>query len=217
MREDGANPNLCDDLDRWATEIYTACSFQDLTAQRIGKIVQTLRYLEGRINAMIAIWDQTEGELLPDEGSDAQSAQGSELPPLDLTQSDIDDVIVDQDLFTARTRPGADPEEPAFAQEPPGVSLDDPSEQIVFRETPNLPVPMEHHIRSRGIRGYRRPTDPREASAVHLSIVRRKRGSLSLSSSSDGAQWRSEDAGGDEGALLGLGSSGLAPLARGRR
>ena len=61
MREDGADQKLCDDLDRRATEIYTACSFQDLTAQRIGKIIQTLRYLEGRINAMIAIWDQTEG------------------------------------------------------------------------------------------------------------------------------------------------------------
>ncbi|MFL5122870.1 MAG: hypothetical protein ACJ8C8_20685, partial [Microvirga sp.] len=56
LREDGANAALCDELDRRATEIYTACSFQDLTAQRIAKIVQTLRYLEGRINAMIDIW-----------------------------------------------------------------------------------------------------------------------------------------------------------------
>ena len=56
LREKGADEDLCGELDRRATEIYTACSFQDLTAQRTGKIVNTLRYLEGRINAMIDIW-----------------------------------------------------------------------------------------------------------------------------------------------------------------
>ena len=29
-------------------QIYTACSFQDLTGQRTGKVVQVLRYLESR-------------------------------------------------------------------------------------------------------------------------------------------------------------------------
>lgn len=170
LREGGANPNLCDNLDRRATEIYTACSFQDLTAQRIGKIIQTLRYLEGRINAMIAIWDQTEGVRLPGETSEARPVRESELAPLDLTQSDVDDVIVDQDLFSTGSRPGAEepqefplpaepeelafvedrqgPEEQSFAVEPPRVTLDDPSEEIAFREASNLPVPMEHHIRT---------------------------------------------------------------------
>src|SRR3954453_19931195 len=53
LREQGVNPTLCDELDRRATEIYTACSFQDLTAQQMGKIVQTLRYLKGRIDPMM--------------------------------------------------------------------------------------------------------------------------------------------------------------------
>lgn len=39
-----------------ATEIMTACSFQDLTGQRISKVVNALRYIETRINAMIEIW-----------------------------------------------------------------------------------------------------------------------------------------------------------------
>jgi chemotaxis regulatin CheY-phosphate phosphatase CheZ len=39
-----------------AVEIMTACSFQDLTGQRISKVVNAMRYIETRINAMIEIW-----------------------------------------------------------------------------------------------------------------------------------------------------------------
>jgi DNA repair ATPase RecN len=38
LREEGANEPMCDELDRRATDIYTACSFQDLTAQRTSRI-----------------------------------------------------------------------------------------------------------------------------------------------------------------------------------
>jgi chemotaxis protein CheZ len=56
MREQGLAPELCDLIDARATEIYTACSFQDLTGQRTRKVIGVLRYLEGRINAMIEVW-----------------------------------------------------------------------------------------------------------------------------------------------------------------
>jgi hypothetical protein len=103
LREDGANPTLCDSLDRRATDIYTACSFQDLTAQRIAKIIQTLRYLEGRINAMIALWD---GAPAPaDEAAQPSPAGLDEEARRDgLTQSDIDSVIVDADMFASAPR-----------------------------------------------------------------------------------------------------------------
>jgi hypothetical protein len=97
LREAGADEQTCGELDRRATEIYTACSFQDLTAQRTGKIVQTLRYLEGRIDAMIDIWGG-------DERSDATPeplALGKPTTPIDLSQTDVDTVIVDDDeLFS---------------------------------------------------------------------------------------------------------------------
>jgi len=40
-----------------AMEIMMACSFQDITGQRTTKVVNTLRYIEQRVNSMIAIWD----------------------------------------------------------------------------------------------------------------------------------------------------------------
>ncbi len=56
LREKGTDESLCDQLDAQATEIYTACSFQDLTGQRTRKVIQVLRYLEHRVNTMIEIW-----------------------------------------------------------------------------------------------------------------------------------------------------------------
>ncbi len=85
LRERGVEPEFCDRLDRHATQIYTACSFQDLTAQRTGRIVHTLRYLEDRLASMIAIWD-AEGERVPQAPERAEAAA-------DLCQSDVDRFI----------------------------------------------------------------------------------------------------------------------------
>jgi chemotaxis regulatin CheY-phosphate phosphatase CheZ len=52
----GTDVELCDKIDQRATDIYTACSFQDITGQRTDKGVRALRFIESRINAMIEIW-----------------------------------------------------------------------------------------------------------------------------------------------------------------
>jgi chemotaxis regulatin CheY-phosphate phosphatase CheZ len=46
------------------TEVLTACSFQDITGQRTTKVVNTLRYIEQRVNSMIEIWG-VEGSIPP--------------------------------------------------------------------------------------------------------------------------------------------------------
>ncbi len=72
LREAGAADELCEKLDVHATDIYTACSFQDLTGQRTRKVVTVLRYLESRINAMMDIWGL--GEALADVMADVERA-----------------------------------------------------------------------------------------------------------------------------------------------
>ena len=47
---------LCQQIEAQATEILTTCSFQDITGQRTTKVVNTLHYLEKRVNSMIEIW-----------------------------------------------------------------------------------------------------------------------------------------------------------------
>ena len=82
LREKGSEAGLCDELDRRATEIYTACSFQDLTAQRTARVVRTLRYLEDRIAAMMGIWGGRLDAVPPHDAAAERAA--------DLCQSDVD-------------------------------------------------------------------------------------------------------------------------------
>jgi hypothetical protein len=122
LRESGSDAAICDELDRRATAIYTACSFQDLTAQRTARIIHTLRYLEERLAAMMAIW----GDALDPVPAGPGGAGAPEVQP-DLCQSDVDRYI-DMDGSSAEPAPSA-----AFARAP---LSDDPSaaDDIVFLE-----------------------------------------------------------------------------------
>jgi chemotaxis regulatin CheY-phosphate phosphatase CheZ len=99
LREQGLEPEICDVLDSKATDVYTACSFQDLTGQRTRKVIQVMRYLEGRINAMIKIWGL--GGAMAAEAAETEQARDGEaallngpaLPGHGLDQGDIDIVM----------------------------------------------------------------------------------------------------------------------------
>lgn len=82
MREQGMESDFCDRLDGYATEIYTACSFQDLTGQRTRKIIHVLRYLEARLEAMMDIW-----------GPRQPAAHRIDTSAADLVQDEIDHVL----------------------------------------------------------------------------------------------------------------------------
>jgi hypothetical protein len=67
MREQDIDEESCEKLDALATDIYTACSFQDITGQRTDKVIKVLHYLEERINKMSHIWGTQ--SWLPDQAS----------------------------------------------------------------------------------------------------------------------------------------------------
>lgn len=48
------------------TRIYDACNFQDITGQRITKVLATLEFLERKINNLKALFDQTNEGYNPD-------------------------------------------------------------------------------------------------------------------------------------------------------
>lgn len=73
LREAGGRDELCDAIEAEVMSIFTACSFQDLTGQRTSKVVNALRYVEQRVNAMLDIWNlegveavRTAGDSRPD-------------------------------------------------------------------------------------------------------------------------------------------------------
>ncbi len=109
LREQGADEGHCDSLDEQATNIYMACSFQDLTGQRIQKIVDAMRYVEKRVNAMIEIWGLEEGEVNVEAGGvreddqrpDAHLLNGPALDGEGVDQSDVDNLFGSVDVESA--------------------------------------------------------------------------------------------------------------------
>lgn len=123
LRESGSDAAVCDELDRRATAIYTACSFQDLTAQRTARIIHTLRYLEERLAAMMTIW----GDALDSVPAEAGTTKAAHAPA-DLCQSDVDRYI---DMEASSAEPIGDPGR-VIGRSPGDFTPDD---DIVFLET----------------------------------------------------------------------------------
>lgn len=97
LREAGGDAAICDELEAQATELYTGCSFQDLTGQRIQKVVTTLEYLEKRIDAMVEIWG-AEGALpsarsSADARPDAHLLNGPAREGEGIDQADVDSLF----------------------------------------------------------------------------------------------------------------------------
>jgi chemotaxis protein CheZ len=79
------------------TKIYEACSFQDITGQRITKVVTTLKTIESKVAHIIRTFGRSEPDPEPDttakEMTDADLLNGPQLPALAMDQSDIDKLL----------------------------------------------------------------------------------------------------------------------------
>ncbi len=89
LRENNVAAELCDNLESYVTEIYTGCSFQDLTGQRTRKVVTVLRYLESRINSMTGIWGLDESGAEDAAPADAVPREASGLDALERAVASV--------------------------------------------------------------------------------------------------------------------------------
>ncbi|GAB5508877.1 MAG: protein phosphatase CheZ [Hyphomicrobiales bacterium] len=53
---DGDDQGMANDAAEAVMTIFEACNFQDITGQRITKVVKTMRFIEERIDSMMDIW-----------------------------------------------------------------------------------------------------------------------------------------------------------------
>jgi chemotaxis protein CheZ len=86
------------------TKIYEACSFQDITGQRITKVVATLKSIDAKVAQMLTAFggrtrvvDQTtaSGVTPPDFGQSL--LHGPQLPAVAMDQTDIDKLLASLD------------------------------------------------------------------------------------------------------------------------
>ncbi|MDE2514819.1 MAG: protein phosphatase CheZ [Rhodospirillales bacterium] len=87
------------------TRIYEACSFQDITGQRITKVVTTLKAIEAKVAHIVAAFGRPEGapivtperELAAAGLDEAALLNGPQLPAAAMDQSDIDRLLASFD------------------------------------------------------------------------------------------------------------------------
>lgn len=117
LREQGIDDQSCDELDQRATSIYLACTFQHMTAQRMTRLVDTLRFIETRIAGIMDGVGEApsraaepsvpaEPARLPspeppviDVAAEAPTPPPAEAAPEPEPASALDEAASDEDLF----------------------------------------------------------------------------------------------------------------------
>ncbi|MBP2303020.1 protein phosphatase CheZ [Azospirillum picis] len=104
-------------LNDQVTKIYEACNFQDITGQRIGKVVRTLKHIEAKVDMIVAAFgsevrqnhaprlaklaaEEAEAahyEPMSEEEADKQLLHGPQMPGAAMDQDEIDRLLASFD------------------------------------------------------------------------------------------------------------------------
>lgn len=93
-------PESVGELDRVVDQVnvaFEACSFQDITGQRIKKIVTSMKFIDERVASLVALWGASELAKVevPIEKPDGDKAllNGPSLAGQGVSQADIDQMF----------------------------------------------------------------------------------------------------------------------------
>lgn len=95
-------PAESEKLGALVTRIYEACSFQDITGQRISKVVSALKAIESRVAAVTARFSTGEAPLPPPPPAAPVTegralANGPQMPGAGTSQAEIDKLLASFD------------------------------------------------------------------------------------------------------------------------
>lgn len=110
----GTIMDICDKIERIAgdvgaphgpelsaavTSIYEACTFQDITGQRINKVVKTLKNIESKVTEIVNAFGHTQapGISAPDAKEDGGLLNGPQLNGPKTSQEEIDKLLASFD------------------------------------------------------------------------------------------------------------------------
>lgn len=95
-RDDGDVQLLAEKAGMHLVSVLEACNFQDITGQRINKVIKTMRFLEERIASLIDIWGAEAFTDLPvtqadgTAGDDENLLNGPQIENEGISQNEID-------------------------------------------------------------------------------------------------------------------------------
>jgi chemotaxis protein CheZ len=77
------------------TRIYEACGFQDITGQRITKVVNTLKIIEAKVAQLVTAFGEPGGGVAVPANTTGEAVllNGPQLPTVAMDQSDIDKLL----------------------------------------------------------------------------------------------------------------------------
>lgn len=100
LRETVQDPDqiaLLDKITENANSVFEACSFQDITGQRVGRVAKSITFVEERVEALKELLGAQELEAVEveeeDADSDAALLNGPQLEGEGLSQDDIDSLF----------------------------------------------------------------------------------------------------------------------------
>jgi chemotaxis protein CheZ len=83
------------------TRVYEACNFQDITGQRITKVVTALKHIEAKVAALLAAFGEADGVPSAADASAAPAGDdlmsGPQLPAHANRQAEIDAILAEFD------------------------------------------------------------------------------------------------------------------------
>jgi chemotaxis protein CheZ len=88
-----AAPEAASSLQEATTRIYEACSFQDITGQRITKVVTTLKTIESKVAGIVSTFGAEDANPARREPRQAELVSGPQLPAAAMDQTDIDKLL----------------------------------------------------------------------------------------------------------------------------
>jgi len=89
---DTTDSALAEEINERVVNIFEACNFQDITGQRITKVVTTLKFIDERVSKMMELWgaEQVEGDGQERAMTDEDLLNGPSLEGEGASQDDID-------------------------------------------------------------------------------------------------------------------------------
>ena len=96
-----ADPKAAEVLRQATSSIYEACSFQDITGQRISKVITALKAIDAKVGQMLAAFSSAAHRPMPTyapmasalSADDPALMRGPQMPASAMVQSDIDRLL----------------------------------------------------------------------------------------------------------------------------
>ncbi len=96
----GRVPLLCNKINEKTMAAIESCTFQDITGQRVNRVVKSMEFVEERVSAMVDLWGRDNIETLQEEYGETDTRTGDEAllngPQLageSISQDEIDQLF----------------------------------------------------------------------------------------------------------------------------